>query len=361
MLINVKCLHCVKSTYFEFQMTRDSNRRTIFKLCLCGKAGRFDNFRKQHAKLLKNEKDNHRVIDTKYCCISCNKIKYQKETLKDWHQSHEQCENIECTQEILDNLFRNEISLIREKEVNNAVNSILDEIPEARAVRTLSESSSSDSDVEEESSTETATENCSNVVDLPKCFKNVATQTDIVGQTSEPHPTVVNAKDELIKSNRRYKDENYELKAKIAELQKQVEEYTKKKAYLDQTLHDFKQLEINSVKLKSDVQQLNSEKNAMQVKLHNLEITNKKLESVKENINRELQDHKKREGRSIIHIPIRNDMVLAEVMVFGMEEPQFCYKEKRKGIKCIHLEIETTASRKLLSVRHVAPYRKKRE
>lgn len=125
--------------------------RTIFKLCACGKAARSDSFQKQHGKLMKEDKENHRIKSIKYYCFGCQKIKFQRETLKAWHSTHENCQIVECNKEMLNKLFHEEIKQINLNELNKAADSILKDFdaPTVNPVSSLSDTPSSDEDNEE--------------------------------------------------------------------------------------------------------------------------------------------------------------------------------------------------------------------
>lgn len=337
-------------------MTRESNLRTIFKLCACGKSSRTDSFKKNHGHYLKNDKGKHYVAKTKYYCIKCDKFKLDNENLKNWHLSHVNCESMDTNQDVLSKIFREELKQLSNNETRATTRNI-QRLSES-SISSLSEESSDDDIIEK--AWEQACEK-----DKVSNNTSVGTQTDLSLQNntcSNVHQSAINAKDELIKANRSYKDENFKLKAHNAELQKQVDEYLRKKSYLDQHMQELKELEIQTEKLKLELNNFSKENSFLNQKITKIEINNKNLEHEKENLKEQLTKMQKCENRTTIHIPVRNDLVLSQPMKFNnTDEDQFCFKNKKRNIKCIHLEIESGASGHMSSIRHVPPYRKKRK
>lgn len=336
-------------------MVQNSHARTIFKICSCGKAARVDNFKKQHSKLIKDDSENHTLVSIKYYCIACKKFKFQNEGLKAWHLSHQNCKVIETSEDILDTIFHDERKQITSAiELNKAVNNILDKPspPVPRPVSTLSDSSS---DSEEESITDAP------VSTVKTTFADVATQTDVLAQNNEPHPSVINAREQLVLANRQYKDEICQLKSHNGSLKKQVDEYINKKNYLDSNIQKIKELEQTVQALKLDVHKISIEKDSIDKKFISIEKENEALKYQNTHFQREISEYRKCERRMMLHLPMRNNTVVASPLTFDANTEQLCFKDKKKCIQCIHIEFETNAASKVINVRHVPPYRKKRK
>lgn len=331
----------------------------------------------------------------KYYCISCGIFKFQKESLKSWHGNHRECKISEVNNETINLIFREELQSLRNRELNESISNIIES---SKDVTTLSESSSDEDDIVGESvdvnnsnsnvesvksnaktisetnvqtSSETSLE--SNAIlnkDASEESKvqNKSTQTDVSpirlqNDSNNIHPSIINARDELLKSNRRYKDENFNLKSNLNDLKKQVEEYSRKKTYIDNTIHEFKKLEIDVEQHKKENKNLLDHTKVLEARLDKLQQEIKETKNDNMLLTNKIKDYETcvSHRRYNIHVPMRNDLVIAQPLNFeeGMEE--MCFKDKKRGVSCKHFQMLTDNSGRLQHFVHKPPYRKKRK
>ncbi len=196
---------------------------------------------------------------------------------------------------------------------------------------------------------------------------NQNTETGIRRQcnTFTPHPQIIKHQDMLRKQNEHLKNQLYTTQAINKDLNKQVEEYNRKRITIDNQLQDFIATQEENTKLKTDKKHIQSQLNQQAERNRHLQQQNQKVVEENQQIFRQLEALKARlvEDSSVtrIHIPIRDNQIVAHplmsIVTGEASTTEDCYHRPKRGIHCHHLYLNHKG--RIDNLRVDPPFRKK--